>query len=858
MFRTIRNQIALIISIFCILIVVGFMLMRISNQQKIDLLVSGMQSEKAILLEKVIEFKSKDLLAFSYDYTYWDDMVSFVKNVDPQWAEENIAASIPTFNIDYVWIYQPDLSLIYSTTSKENKPLLNLPVNKEILESISKSEKLQHFYISTNEGLIEISMATIHPTIDKERKTPVQGYFFAGRLWTKSYLEEVGLLTESEIQLVRSDMNSSPDSNQKYDKFSLVNSLPLKGFDNSPVATIISTSNIHFFEVLTSRIDQRFVWGAAFTFLFLIFFLTFFAFRLYRPLHLLSKSLEDENPEFIKDFIEQKGEFGQLSLLITNFFSQKDKLVKEINERKLVEKQLKKLSVATEQSPAIIIITSIDGNIEYVNPKFTEVTGYYFDEVIGKNPRLLKSGNKSDEDYKELWNTILSGKEWHGELINKKKSGEIFYESAQISAITDEKGNIVNLLAVKEDITARKRDEAIQNILFKISKAGSESKNLDELINQISISLGELIDVSNFYLALYDEQTDTFTLPHFQDQKDVISTFKAAKTLTAYVLKSKKSFFGTRDKIDKLRAKGVVESLGEPAKIWLGVPLMIDNIAFGVFVVQSYDNEKAFSEEDKEMLEFISNEISHIIIRKKADEEIRIALEKAEGSDRLKSAFLANMSHEIRTPLNSILGFIELLNDPEIGPEHQEEFSLIIKNSAKQLLSIINDILDFSMIEAGQIRIVKTTFMIEKVIREIYNEFLPEAQGKGLEFKIDPRILHSETTIETDFSRLRQICSNLVNNALKFTRSGNIEIGFSTNREGFLFYVKDTGIGIPNDFKNYVFERFQQAERSKSRNYGGNGLGLAISKNLVDLMGGKIWFESEVGKGTVFYFLLPG
>lgn len=858
MFRSIRNQIALIISLFCILIVVGFVLMKISNQQKVDLLVAEMQSEKAILLEKVIDFKSKDLLTFSYDYTYWDEMVSFVKSVDSTWARDNIEASIPTFNINYVWIYRPDLTLIYSTTSEGNNPISNLPVSNETLEKISKSERLQHFFISTNEGLIEISMATIHPTTDKQRITPVKGYFFAGRLWTNSYLDEIGLFTESKIHIEKTDETKNQYNYFSSEKYKLINSKELYGWDDSSVAKIISISDIHLFEVLASRTDQRFIWGMIFSFLFLIYFLTFFAIRVYRPLGLLSKSLENENPDLIKTILKQKGEFGQLSLLINKFFQQKNILLEEISERKLVEKQLMKLSVAIEQSPVIIIITGKDGNIEYINPKFTEITGYSSDEVLGKNPRLLKSGNKTDEEYRELWTTIQSGKEWRGEFINKKKSGEIFHESAVISPITDESGQITNFLAVKEVITDRKRDETVHNILFNISKAGAESKNLDELIIQIRLNLGELIDVSNFYLALYDEKTDSFTLPHYQDQKENIESFKAAKTLTAYVLRTKKSFFGTRDQIDKLNAKGIVESIGEPAKIWLGVPLIIDNIAFGVFVVQSYDNENAFSKEDKKMLEFISNEISHIIIRKKSDEEVRAALEKAEGSDRLKSAFLANMSHEIRTPLNSILGFIELLNDPEIGPEHLEEFTGIIKGSGKQLLSIINDILDFSMIEAGQIRIVKSRFIVEKVIRSIYNDFITEFKEKEIEFRIDPKILNTETQIETDFTRLQQVLSNLTNNALKFTRSGSIELGFSLIGEGFLFYVKDTGIGIPLDFRNYVFERFQQADRSKSRSYGGNGLGLAISKNLIEMMDGKIWFESEVGKGTTFYIFLPG
>jgi PAS domain S-box-containing protein len=858
MLRTTRSQIALIISIFCIIVISGFIFLKLSNQQKINLLISEMKSEKAILFEKMVEFESKDLLSFTYDYTYWDEMVSFVKQVDTKWAKENIETSILTYNIDYVWIYRPDLTLAYSTTRQGHEPVTSISLTDDELIQISTLGRLQHFFIYINSELIEISMATIHPTFDKERKTPVQGYFFSGRIWSNEFLSETESLTQSNIRLINLQEDKNTSDYLTHGEFELVNTKELKNWNKQPIAKIISSSNIEIFQLLSSRIDQSFSWVAFVALMLLIVFLTFFGIRVYKPLGLISKSLENENPDFIRKLIKQKGEFGQLSVLINNYFIQKNKLTEEIYERKTAEIKLRKLSTAIEQSPAIIMITGTDGKIEYVNPKFTETTDYSFKETIGKNPNFLKSGNKSKEDYKNLWKTITSGHEWHGEFSNKKKSGEIFFESAIISPIFDETGVITNFLAIKEDITEKKRDETLQHILFNISKAASSSNSLDYLIDQIRVQLGELIDVSNFYLAIYDEQNDSFSIPHYQDQKDEISSFMAAKTLTAYVLKNKRSFFGTRAEIDKLRKEGIVESIGEPSKIWLGVPLMIEDKAFGVFVVQSYDNENAFSEKDKEMLEFISNEISNIIIRKKAEEEIKVALEKAEGSDRLKSTFLANMSHEIRTPLNSILGFSELLGDPEIGPPNQAEFTQIIKSSGKHLLSIINDILDFSMIEAGQVRLSRSTFIVEKLIIDIYNEYFPLAIEKGIVFRFNPIVYKTETIIGCDKSRLRQVLSNLVNNALKFTRTGSIELGYTMSGEGFLFYVIDTGIGIPLEFKNYVFGRFQQAEKSKSRNYGGNGLGLAISKNLIDMMGGKIWFESEEGKGSTFYVFLPG
>jgi signal transduction histidine kinase len=223
-----------------------------------------------------------------------------------------------------------------------------------------------------------------------------------------------------------------------------------------------------------------------------------------------------------------------------------------------------------------------------------------------------------------------------------------------------------------------------------------------------------------------------FLFRFFHDKNDVLTSFSAGKTLTAYVLRRQESFLGTEKDIEILKQQGLVESLGKPAKIWLGVPLIVEGKRLG-FYLQSYDDEKAFSLKDKEMIEFVTHEISHTVRRIKAEEEIILALERAEQSDRLKSAFLANISHEIRTPLNSILGFTKLLGEPDVDAIKLHRYAEIILNNGNQLLSIINGVLDFSMIETGQIKLLKKRFAIEKVVQKVYSDFLPAATQKQLE-----------------------------------------------------------------------------------------------------------------------------
>jgi len=381
-------------------------------------------------------------------------------------------------------------------------------------------------------------------------------------------------------------------------------------------------------------------------------------------------------------------------------------VTREIASRRLAEENIRKLSRAVEQSPVSVIITDLKGTIEYVNPKFSKVSGYSFDEVKGQNPRILKSEKTTSEDYKNLWRTILAGDEWFGELLNKKKNGSLYWESASISPIRNEEGKITHFLAVKEDITEKKKEH----------------------------------------------------------------------------------------------------------------------------------------------------------------EELVAAKEHAEESDRLKSAFLANMSHEIRTPMNGILGFADLLKKPELTGDQQQEYIEIIEKSGVRMLNIINDIVDISKIESGQMKVSNSETNVNRQIEFIYNLFKPEAEFKEVQLIYNNGLSNTEALITTDREKLYAILTNLVKNAIKFTNFGTIELGYFLTTQcsdkvnpvqHLEFYVKDTGIGIPKNRQEAIFERFIQADISDKMAIQGAGLGLSISKAYVEMLGGKIWVESEVDKGSTFHFTIP-
>lgn len=244
------------------------------------------------------------------------------------------------------------------------------------------------------------------------------------------------------------------------------------------------------------------------------------------------------------------------------------------------------------------------------------------------------------------------------------------------------------------------------------------------------------------------------------------------------------------------------------------------------------------------------------ILLKIKNEELVVAKGKAEESDRLKSSFLANMSHEVRTPLNSIIGFSELLNDPDFEWEIKEEFIQTIIEQGNNLLSIISDIMDLSMLDSNQIALRKERFAVSSVINDLYNNYNKRIQNKGIEFRLNIPDYCKNIVIESDIYRVNQILSNLISNALKFTSKGFIEFGYTLKNNLIEFYIKDTGIGIPSEFQQLIFERFVQVESSNTRKYGGNGLGLTISKKLAEILGGSIRLESETHIGSTFYFAI--
>lgn len=536
---------------------------------------------------------------------------------------------------------------------------------------------------------------------------------------------------------------------------------------------------------------------------------------------------------------------------------------RDITERKQAEEVLLKMNKAINNAGDIIFITDREGIITFINPEFTRMYGYTQEEVVGKTtPGILKSGDFKKEELEYFWNALLNNQNLPTNVYrNKCKDGKLIDIESSVDTIVDENNDVVGFIAIQRDISDRKRAEKIQQVILNISNATQTAGDLGETMKIIQIELGSLMDTENFFVALYDKETDRIHLPYFQDEKDRITDFPAGKTITGMVIKEGKSLLIDSEKAKKLEEEEKIEKVGFDSEIWLGVPLKMKGKVTGAFVVQSYTNPNAYTEKDLEVLEIISHQISISIERKRDEEKLMTALEAAKESDRVKTAFLANMSHELRTPLNAVIGFSSLIDD-KTDPRDSENFAQLILKSGNNLLSIVDDIFEITLLEQDTIDIKRSKMPISSFLSDILQTILHRQKNTGVadvRIELDIKGIEPFTSVYTDFDKLRQVFLSILGNSLKFTHEGFIHFGVypSENGKDFVFFVKDTGIGIAKEKHQNIFERFKIGDETLTRKYPGIGLGLFICEKLVKALGGEIWLESEEGMGSTFYFSVP-
>ncbi len=542
-------------------------------------------------------------------------------------------------------------------------------------------------------------------------------------------------------------------------------------------------------------------------------------------------------------------------------------ILNDLTEQKNIQEQLRRdktyLESLIQGAPEAIMQSFKDGTIIRINKEFTRLFGYTQEEVQGLyvGDILYGDDEKVRQEGLKLIEKIAKGKAQNSDTVRYRKDGTPVPVSFLGSPIILD-GKIIGVYGIYRNISDRKKNEKITETILNISTSALATQTQHEFFDVIRHELSSIINTRNLFIALYNKEKETLHFPLHMDEKDDIETFRevsARQTLSGYVIRQGKPVLLREKEIIQLEKQGEFTRLGTPSKVWLGVPLKVDDEIIGIISIQDYKDEQAFSINDLKILRIISNQIALAIKHKQAQELLRVAKEKAEENARFKEQFLSTMSHEIRTPLNAIIGMTRLLSNTNPSPG-QINYIKALEMSGNNLLRLINDILDYSKLEAGKMVIEEIEFNPREQVETLSSSYHFIAEEKGLKFitKIDKNI---PPLVAGDPTRINQILTNLIGNAIKFTEKGAVilSLGFleETEEEVTLEYsVEDTGIGIPKDKLESIFESFTQADKATTRKFGGTGLGLSISKKIADLLNTSIIVESEPGKGTRFSFTL--
>lgn len=537
--------------------------------------------------------------------------------------------------------------------------------------------------------------------------------------------------------------------------------------------------------------------------------------------------------------------------------------------------------LAVEQCPVSIVITDNKGTIEFANEYFHTLTGYGAKEVVGENPRILKSGYQSEDFYKEMWQTISTGQIWSGELLNKKKDGELYWEHATISPLKDDTGKIDKFIGIKENITQKKTTEEllIRHIYYeqKISEFSQyfiENREVEAVLYK---SLGLLLEASNvtricIYENIYEgkkyRNSKLFSVNSSIDDELLLKK-NEGKIIDLDSIPGWLQKLGSHQIVDIRVSDEINDSglfLSRDVVGLLLLPIFIYDTFWGVLEFDDCRNKRDISDEELRLLKLATNILGNYFQKLVMENEREIALRNAEIAEhkalnvaKLKSLYFTAMSHEIKTPLNSIYGIIELLQETNLNDE-QREFVKIQKETTSHILEVINQILDYSRLEVNELTLEKIVINLNEMIQMVTNSFKDKAQKKGVivNYSVGENVPGS---IVSDPVKLKQVLINLIGNAVKFTDQGEVKLTVSSEPvnsclERITFEVSDTGPGIAEDRLSQIFEAYQQGDLSITRRFGGTGLGLAITRKIVDLFKGKISVESKLNEGSLFKVVL--
>lgn len=521
------------------------------------------------------------------------------------------------------------------------------------------------------------------------------------------------------------------------------------------------------------------------------------------------------------------------------------------------EERIRFMTALLEEVNDAIITFDQDLIIQSWNKGAEKIYGWKSEEVVGKygggSLRVDFPGNTRESVFKDLDEKGF----WKGEVVHKRKDGSTAYLLSSTSHMKDESGNVLGIITINKDISEVVRSEKVKNAVYRISELAITSRTLDEMYAAIHVVIGELMDARNLFIALR-EGHDLISFPYFVDEKDSKPEPKVmGNGLTEYVIRTGKPLLAKPEDIAYFTNREIINMVGTQAIDWIGIPLQIDKETIGVLVVQSYDPAIRYHDREKDILAFVSEQIALSIHRKRIQQELIEAKQKAEVSNKLTSALLSNMNHELRTPMNGILGFAEILMH-ELKDEDSRSKAENILVSGRRLMDTLDAIMDLSYLQSHEVARKFQPVFVEQTLAKVLKNYEQSLKRKNLKLHLD---IQENLTILGDEHLFQHLLKNLVDNAVKYTDQGSISISaalvMQDDKQQVRMTIKDTGMGISKENYTMIFEAFRQVSEGYGRKFEGSGLGLTISRRILELLNGEISLVSEVGKGSEFTITLP-
>jgi signal transduction histidine kinase/CheY-like chemotaxis protein/sensor domain CHASE-containing protein len=877
----VRNQVILLLSfvIVCIFLLSVFLQNSITKETR-ELLAEKLKETQERDAPKILKLNAAYIENYNYDYSVWDQAVEFVTGKrEKQWAAEELNGPLANYKLDYIWVLDSTANPYYTSTTRDSLSSTALNIPPAEIKAALAATGSKVFFVKHNNYTVEVFAGGITKTADKLRLQPQKGYLLLGRIVDSVYMANLkNLSSDVEFSFVSNDKAFTKTNDPKTGHFQF--SVPLKDFYNKPIAAF----NVARSYPLLSTY-QKYLGNYLVIFLIVIMVIGFIFYfisqrLLLEPLSAFAQALKLNSASKIAPYLNKKNEFGGLSQSMTSFFVQKGWLEQEIITRKKSEEEL--LKALEEKDTA-------------------QTEKIKVEEFLAQQQLMLRFNAKNSEiKFEEVLKELLA---LAAKSINCERVGVWEYNN-DISVL---KADFIYLLSQGKCITGASAAEKEYPVYFKHLKSDAVIIANDAITNAATAEFAEdylnpegITSMLDIPIRSGNKVIGVVCCEHVGPKRDwSITEQMFIRSLSDIIAINFEKEQRRIAEISLQKNHLRFEETQELAKIgswefnFITYEVIWSKEMYRIFDLENTPAEKLFEAyRDKiytEDLKIFDDALKNLIENQKTySVESRIKcnngsvkyilaigeailsphqgkviglrgtvqdITKQKQAALAKSEFLSCMSHEIRTPINGVVGVANLLLEEKLT-DKQQEYVKTLNFSAQHLSTVVSDILDFSKIESGHMTFEKVSFNLENNCKYIFDLFANKASEKIIGYNFNPSEVQNYS-LYGDYVRLNQVLSNLLSNAIKFTDKGTVDFSYSVKEENnhnvtIVFSIKDTGIGISHKQKAQIFESFTQADETITRQYGGTGLGLTISKKLVELQGGKISVNSTPGMGSEF------